>query len=235
VIPPGRLRWRVAAPVLLATLVALAVGVWLVMRHRGGPGSDPAGAGPERVATSDPRSALARAVAAIREKRFAEAHAALEVALESRAQDADVHYWLGVTHRELGRPQAAIEHLERALALRPDHRDAHLGLATLLEAQDRRAEARSHYERLVELDPADAEVRVRLGVVLLRLSDLSGAIAELEEVVRLSPGDADAHWLLGRSYQLQGDPERAAAEFARAVEIEPGHRAAAALDELRSR
>jgi tetratricopeptide (TPR) repeat protein len=208
----------------------------------------------KRAATLDPRNAisdplfeeqvvsrsrsstrvLARAVTAIRGQNYEVALEALEMVVEARPEDPEVHYWLGVASRETGRPEQALAHLERALELDDSRRDARLGLATVLESAGRPGEAIPHYVRLVELDPEDPEPYLRLGVLMLRTGDLDRALEHLEQAARLRPDDPDVHWMLGRSFQLRGDTASAIQQFERAVEIDPAHPAAQALAELKT-
>jgi Flp pilus assembly protein TadD len=187
----------------------------------------------EGAGTGSPAEILEQVAGDVARDDFQAAFDRLQPLATSHPDDPEVHYWLGVCQRELGRPVEAINHLLRTVELDDAHRLAHIGLATLFDDQSRQVEALPHMQRAVELEPGDPAMQFRLGVLQLRNGQLEPAIATLEETVRLAPDNADARWMLGRSHQLAGDIPQAIEQLEKAVELEPGHLATQALDELR--
>jgi tetratricopeptide (TPR) repeat protein len=179
------------------------------------------------------RRLVSAAVAAVRAEQFDEAEAKLQLALESRTDDPEVHYWIALVQRKTERPAEAIASLEHVLQLDSEHGAAHLGLAVLLDQQSRHPEAITHYSRAAELSPDDPSIHRQLGLALTRAEDHTAALESYRRAAALMPGDPDAHYLLAQALFAVGLQTDSIAELERTVAIAPGHRAAEALAKLR--
>jgi tetratricopeptide (TPR) repeat protein len=91
----------------------------------------------------------AKAVAAIKAKKWDEAIALLNRAAAAEPQNADVYNYLGYAERQRGNMDAAFKQYDKALALNPKHRGAreYLGEAYLMTGNLAKAE-----EQLAALD-----------------------------------------------------------------------------------
>jgi Tfp pilus assembly protein PilF len=97
---------------------------------------------------------------------------------------------LGWAELQLGRVDAAAQHLQLALDYKEDYWPARLNLGILEVERDRRAEAIGHFERVLAAQPgpfAEAEVRYRLAEQYQALGDRDAAIAELTKAAALRP------------------------------------------------
>jgi tetratricopeptide (TPR) repeat protein len=96
-------------------------------------------------------------VAAINDKRWPAAIAAMRRFLVSNHNDADGHNWLAYAYRNSGRLDDAFRHYQRALALDPRHLGAHEYIGEAYLQVGKTEEARKHLKRLAELCSASCE------------------------------------------------------------------------------
>ena len=85
---------------------------------------------------------------AVKAKQWAKAIGHLDQALARDRNNADIHNWLGYSHRNNGAHVKAMEHYNTALKLNPGHRGAneYIGVAYLLQRD--KAKAEEHLARL---------------------------------------------------------------------------------------
>jgi Flp pilus assembly protein TadD len=114
-----------------------------------------AAAAPAHAAGTDETPAAPAAVSdldegrtAVKAKQWAKAIGHLDKALARDRNNADIHNWLGFSHRNNGSHVKAMEHYNTALKLNPNHRGAneYIGVAYLIQRDKAKAEA--HLARL---------------------------------------------------------------------------------------
>lgn len=185
---------------------------------------------------SSPDSLLARALAAHRDGRLAEAEAGYREVLEERPEDATALYWLGLLVYHRGDPALAVQYLSRSLARAPSHVRGWTDLGGILLAGGELRQAREAYSRALEADPALAQSWYNLGIVLGKEGDLAGGIRMLREALAREPGYLRAYEPLATMLYQSGEQEAAAAIYRQWLEQDPGspqarHLAAAATRE----
>jgi rhomboid protease GluP len=94
---------------------------------------------------------------AIEREAWTEAIAEAEQALAKDPDSAELYFYLGLAHNNLGQPELAAEAYEAVLALEPDDPATHWNLALTYLELDRPAEARQHFETYLRLNPDEAE------------------------------------------------------------------------------
>ena len=109
-----------------------------------------------------------RALAHIRDGRYAEAIEGLERVLAARPDDASAHYWIGTAHQRLGQDEPAIEYLERAVEIERTLALAWFQLAEIFAGQGRIEEAEYCLERAESLRPLDAGQQRAIAEALVR-------------------------------------------------------------------
>ncbi|OFW84299.1 MAG: hypothetical protein A2018_07345 [Alphaproteobacteria bacterium GWF2_58_20] len=144
-----------------------------------------------------------------RQKRFAEAAAAYEMALarldaeDSRAWE--LHYWCGASLEQAGAWPKAEAELRLALAKVPDHPLVlnYLGYS-LVDRGEKLAEAFAMLQKAAEMRP-EGFILDSLGWAHFRMGHYADAVRYLDEAVALDPADAtindhlgDAYWRMGR-------------------------------------
>lgn len=88
---------------------------------------------------------------AVKERQWARAITHLDKALARDRNNADIHNWLGFSHRNNGSHVKGMAHYNIALQLNPSHRGAneYIGVAYLIERDKARAE--EHLARLEKI------------------------------------------------------------------------------------
>ncbi|MFO1084016.1 MAG: DUF6165 family protein [Reyranellaceae bacterium] len=174
-----------------------------------------------------PHSALgwkALGLARVATVRPQEALPALERSIALKADDPEVHVYLGGACRSLGLTARAEASYKQAIALRPGVADGHLGLGNLLLAQDRFDEAEGHFRQAIEAKPAAAEIHAGLGVTLRRLDRFDEAETCFRQAVSLDPDKASHHYNLGNFLRDADRPAEAEGPYRRALALDPANR-----------
>jgi predicted O-linked N-acetylglucosamine transferase (SPINDLY family) len=128
--------------------------------------------------------------------------------LSADPRNAWVHYNLGISYRQLGRLDEAVEECARALALKPDFPEAENNLGSLLRSLWRIDEAIEAFRRAVTLRPRFAEAWNNLGVALRNIGMMDDAVGCFERSIELQPHNASLHsnYLHALHYKHGSDP-----------------------------
>ncbi len=129
--------------------------------------------------------ALARDL--LRLGHYAVAMRQLQKALETEAENPEIHCLTGICLRETGDFAAARDSFRRAIALDPGYAPAHAGLGIALYSTGASGAAEIALSRAVALDPACVDCRNNLGVLALRRRDFTEARERFEQCLRLDP------------------------------------------------
>ena len=108
-------------------------------------------------------------------------------------QDAQIHYNLGITLKELGRLDEAEASYRQAIALQPDNAQAHNNLGLTLEALGRLDEAEASYRQAIELKANYTKAYNNLGITLQALGRLDEAEVSYKQAIELKADYAAAH------------------------------------------
>ena len=94
---------------------------------------------------------------AVKARQWTKAITHLDKALARDRNNADIHNWLGFSHRNNGSHVQAMEHYNTALKLNPDHRGAneYIGVAYLIQRD--KAKAEQHLARLEKICGKDCD------------------------------------------------------------------------------
>jgi glycosyl transferase, family 25 len=130
---------------------------------------------------------LDRAIAAYRQKNFAEAERLCQEILSVDPRYFKALHLLGVTCAQMGRTARAVELLQRAVGLRPSNAAAHGDLGAVLANMKRYDEAMKNLEIAVSLDPTNAEAYASTGHLLQLMGRVSEAIVAFDKALALKP------------------------------------------------
>ncbi|WP_322031721.1 tetratricopeptide repeat protein [Paraburkholderia sp. J76] len=156
----------------------------------------------------------------------AQAHAALQRALELDPHQADALNNFANLHAARGDFATAIALFERLIAERPGNAIAHYNYGSLLLTSGQNARAVAPLVRAIELEPAHVSAHVNLGNVLIALNRLDEALAVLAAARTLDPDASDVLTNLGCVQRLLGRHDEARAQLERAVALAPGNASA---------
>lgn len=156
----------------------------------------------------------------------------LALAPEDSAQRGDIHYFLGMTYRGLGRLDDAAQALLSAAEILPDEPVTLRALVLTLAEQERWAELVPYARRLAELDGEDPLVWGRLGLAHAVAQDWQ---ASAEAYRSALARQEDIWWRIGlaTAQRMQNEPEAALAALEQAeLSDEPTDAQAAFYREL---
>ena len=169
------------------------------------------------------RASLALALAELgmlhkRQRRYAPAVEALQMALAERPDDVVTLNNLANTLIEDGRPVEAEAYLRKALTYAPSLPESHFHLGNALKAQDRFEEAAKTYEIALNLRPGFTKARINLGGVLQKQGQYERALAAYDAADVESGEIMSAR---GVMLEALGRHEEALASFQRARTLKP--------------
>ena len=134
-------------------------------------------------------------------------------------QDAQVHYNLGITLKELGRLDEAETSYRKAIALQPDNAQAHNNLGLTLEALGRLDEAEASSRQAIALQPSYTEAHNNLGLTLEALGRLDEAEASYRQAIALKANFTKAYNNLGITLQALGRLDEAETSYKQAIGV----------------
>lgn len=236
---PGRVRLYA-----LFALLLVAAGVLLMLRLRGRPAQPPDSATPpiateppppdaalaahirqlESAVLSAPTDVDARvrlAEAYLDARRPADALGALEPIPD---RDGTIHLLLGRACADVGRFEAAEEHLRAAHAAMPDDAEAPSRLGLLLAEAGQLEEGAALCREVVAEHPDDYDAMLRLVRARLLSQDMGRkgqqeARQTLARAIELRPDEAEAYALMARTQLLY--PDEAVRYATKAIELDP--------------
>ena len=121
---------------------------------------------------------------------------------------------LAETERQLGQPDAALEHATQALKIDPASAEARYYQGLALYDLKRRDEAIQTFEQVLQAGGRRPEVYESLGTAYLDSGRIDQAIATLTEGVKLDASRPEPMISLARAYRLKGELTRADAALA---------------------
>jgi tetratricopeptide (TPR) repeat protein len=162
-------------------------------------------------------------LALIGDRRYGDALAPLEVALDLDPSHLRSHIATGDANLKMGDLNEAAASYYRAMKLRPEYPPSLDGLARILESQDRIPEAVQHFRRAIESNRGYAPAYTHLGDLYLRRGRYEEAVLLLEEAVSVQPDFAPGLNRLALAYGRLGLDNQAVAMIQRAMELEPNN------------
>jgi tetratricopeptide (TPR) repeat protein len=189
---------------------------------------------PEAPATDAPAESLVlapkaqekfdKALQAIREKDWKEAHKRLEEVLKLAPGHPDVHYLLGVVYKNLNDLGKAREHLEMATAINPRHRQAWLTMGEVLVRQQQYAPAITALENALVMEPNSWHAHALLASACYQEKRFEDARDYAQRGMELARGrSAELPLLLGQAFLALGDSEKAKGPLGIFVREYPQH------------
>ncbi len=157
----------------------------------------------------------------LKAKRYAEALAAFERAIQLDAKDATVHNGKGLALTELKRHAEALAAFERAVQLDPNFANACINLGLTLYNLNRYGEALTACDRAIRLESSNATFYNLKGLALAGLGRNQEALAAYEQTVQLNPNLAIAYSNKGLALSNLKRYEEALAACEQALRLNP--------------
>lgn len=157
------------------------------------------------------------------QKRYGEALAHFEKALELAPDNAAYHNSLGLVLQQQGKINEAIDQFRQSLELKPDDSEVYGNLGLALLSQGKADEAVAFLRRATELNPNDARAHHDLAGVFANYGKVAEAVPHFQKALEISPNFAEAHNNLGCILGTAGQTDAAIAHFRRALELKPDY------------
>ena len=152
---------------------------------------------------------------------FADAHSALEAALEMASDQAERVFEQALAHHDLQQLDQARAFYRQAIAIKPNHVEACNNLGGLLAQDGQFFEAAAHFRWAVDADPDNAAAHMNLGDACNALGDQVGAAASYRRAVDITPSYSEALLKLGDVLRDLGAPAEAVTAYRQALQIDP--------------
>ena len=133
---------------------------------------------------------------------------------------------MGVTLREQGKQEEAIEAYNKAIAIKSDDADAYNNMGTALQDQHKLEEAIEAYNEALTLKPDYAEAYYNMGNALKEQSKLEEAIEFYNKAIAVKPDYAESYYNMGTALQEQHKLEEAIEAYNKALTLKPDYEAA---------
>lgn len=134
------------------------------------------------------------------EKRFDEAIASYQNALQLQPDYAEVHHHLAEIYFWQRKFREAIASCHKAIELQPDFAPNHKILGNILQTQGDIEAAMNAYDKALELNPEFAEAYINQGSILSKLGRNEEAVVCLEKAIAIKPNIGAAYWNLANIY-----------------------------------
>jgi len=191
----------------------------------------------EKLGTQFTQKVLAEIMESGREhlkaRRYDEARAAFQRAVELKPDYAEAHYQLGITWDDVP-SQEELDALKRATELKPDYIAAHHELGFAYKTAGKLEEASAAFDesialckKTIELDSENAEAYYYLSHTYEEKGMLNEAREAMRKTLELQPDNADAQFYMGFLHDAAGQIEKAMEEYKKVFQIEPEGTAAA--------
>jgi superkiller protein 3 len=144
-----------------------------------------------------------------------------QAAVAAAPGNSAAHTSLGVTLRDKGQLDDAIDCFQKAIVLDPKHAMAHNNLGFALKDKGQLDAAIACCQKAIALDPKLAVAHNNLGVALKDKGQVDEAIACWKKAIELDPKNALAHYNLGSALRVKGQWDAAIACWKKAIELDP--------------
>ena len=131
------------------------------------------------------------------------------------------HYGLGISYKNLGCHQDAIESYKQAIKIRPDYDEAYNDLGISYFILGRYQDAIEAYKQAIRINPDLAKAYNNLGNAYTNLGRYQDAIEAYKPAIRINPDLAEAHYNLGTAYYKLGRYQDAIEPYKQAIKIKP--------------
>ena len=160
---------------------------------------------------------------AYKQKDFQGALGYLAHARDLEPQNAEVHFFFGITCVELNLGSEAYDALKKAVTLAPDNAFVNYAMGAVAIHRHEPSEALPYFEAYVRLRPDDPRGRFALGAARFYSNDFEAAHADLDRAARSPETAAGAHYFLARIARQANELGKAREEIDQALKADPDY------------
>ena len=140
-----------------------------------------------------------------------------------KPDDAEVHYTLGLVHKELGHTERAIRHYKKSITVTNDNAAVHKALGDAYTKLARLEEAIKPYQNALAVQADDVATIINLANVFHGLHRYTQSIPLYQQALSMRPDDVQVHRHLGASLQRMGQTTKAIECYERALSLRPDY------------
>jgi Flp pilus assembly protein TadD len=159
----------------------------------------------------------------------------LEMLRDSRPDDPDVLFNLGMAYSDLGRLDEASVTLTEATRIEPGNAHAVVALGVAQQRAKQPEKAVETLRRALAIDPQNGYAHRNLAAALGNLKEYADAEEHFREAVRLLPTDQQARSGLAHCLEVRGDTDQADDVYEAAIALDPSSDLAEAARTARGR
>lgn len=141
--------------------------------------------------------------------------------LETRSEDPEVCFQLGVAYHEAEKPDSALRYYRRAVELSPGLSKAYVNMGVLFDGRNDRREAIRMFERAAEVDPDDLLAHAHLAYSLFGAGEYEAADAHISKALAIDSLDPQPHFYLAIFFWESGMFKESLVEWEKVVACAP--------------
>ena len=147
----------------------------------------------------------------------------LEKSLNYMPNYAEALNLLGVTYKQIGKPEKALFYYQAAIESDPILPDPYSNIGNIYAEAGEYVKANDFYLKAIEIDPFSARTYNNLGNVSYIRKDFKNALAYYEKASQLEPNFVFPLYHAGLVYLELGNMAKAESLWIKVLNIEPGH------------
>lgn len=168
-----------------------------------------------------PQNLADTAIRLFEQDRFQDAADALDQAISSSPDNADLLWKRAQCRLNLNQKELAVQDLDRVLASNPLHESALRERAKLKEDAGSYASAVTDLTALLELNPQNPEALLQRGILNHRMARFDSAVDDLSKAIELQPSSHQARYRRGLALQQLNQTGAALADLEAAIKADP--------------
>jgi tetratricopeptide (TPR) repeat protein len=141
--------------------------------------------------------------------------------LETRRDDAEVCFQLGVAYHEAERPDSALRYYRKAAELSPGLSKAYVNMGVLFDGRNNRSEALRMFERAIEVNPDDLLAHAHLAYTLFGAGEYEAAGTHISKALAIDSLDPQPHFYLAIFFWESGMFKESLVEWEKVVACAP--------------
>ncbi len=177
----------------------------------------------QQVHANNVATYINQGIALVNQRRFEEALASYDQALQIQPRHADALCNRGNALISLNRIQDALDSYEQALAIQPQHMQALSNRGNILLLLNRYEDALDSYDRALAIQPNYADALSNRGAVLIKLNRFEEAVTSFSQGLAIQPKSIEALSNRGNALRQLNRLEEALSSLQQALAIKPDY------------
>lgn len=139
------------------------------------------------------------------------------------ANNADLHYNLGILYEKAKDLPMAIQSYQKSIEMNPDNPDYHYNLAYALDLSGNIDKALDEYKLTVFLDSKDSNAYFNIGCIYSKKGQSTEAIESFTRTIAINPNDEYALFYLAFEYQKLKQYDIAIKKYLEVIKLKPDY------------